>query len=174
MLPEKTGVSFAERLDKLRERVEPSDTVHQWIDLLVDMLLLGYFPFDTYGMGHCLQPHNLCIDGGCADTDSLVPMSAIDDDRYFNELFLNGSLALAQSISRYLRGTWGESQAHQVIVSLVWEELHCRLRQRLAQGERCDPRLERIVTSTSLFPRFELFLGSILLGQIPPRGAIWV
>jgi hypothetical protein len=77
-----------------------------------------------------------------------VPRSAIDDDRYFHELFLNGSLALAQSISRYLRGTWGESQAHPVIVSLVWEELQCRLRQRLAQGESCDPRLERIVKST--------------------------
>ena len=47
MLPERTGVSFAERLDRLRERVEPSETVHQWIDLLADMMFLGYFPFDT-------------------------------------------------------------------------------------------------------------------------------
>ena len=125
-------------------------------------------------MGHCLQGQNLCIDGGCADTDSLVAMSAIDDDRYFAELFLNGSLALAQSISRYLRGTWGENQAQQVIVSLVWEELHRRLRERLAQGEACDPRLERIVNCTGLFARLELFLGSILLGQVPPRGEIWV
>ena len=93
---------------------------------------------------------------------------------YFAELFLNGSLALAQSISRYLRGTWGENQAHQVIVSLVWEELHRRLRERLAQGEACDPRLERIVNCTGLFARLELFLGSILLGQVPPRGEIWV
>jgi hypothetical protein len=174
MLPERTGVTFAERLDKLRERVEPSETVHKWIDLLADMLLLGYFPFDTYCMGHCLQAHNLCIDGGCADTDSLVAMSAIGDDRYFAELFLNGSLALALSISRYLRGTWGENQAHQVIVSLVWEELHRRLRERLAQGEDCSPRLQRIVKCEGLFARLELFLGSILLGQVPPRGEIWV
>jgi hypothetical protein len=174
MLPERTGVSFAERLSTLRDRVEPSETIRQWIDLLADMLLLGYFPFDTYCMGHCLQAHNLCIDGGCADTDSLVAMSAVGDDRYFTELFLNGLLALAQSISRFLRGTWGENQAQQVIVSLVWEEVHRRLRERLAQGEACDPRLERIVRCTGLFPRLEVFLGSILLGQVPPRGKIWV
>jgi hypothetical protein len=174
MLPERTGASFAERLGKLRERVEPSETVHRWIELLVDMLLLGYFPFDTYCMGHCLQAHNLCIDGGCADTDSLVAMCAVGDDRYFTELFLNGSLALAQSISRYLRGTWGENQAHQVIVSLVWEELHRRLRERLAQGESCDPRLDRLVNCTGLFVRLEVLLGSILLGQVPARGEIWV
>jgi hypothetical protein len=174
MLPERTGVSFAERLDKLRERVEPSETVHRWIDLLVDMLLLRYFPFDTYCMGHCLQAQNLCIDGGCADTDSLVPMSTIGEGRYFNELFLNGSLALALSISRYLRGTWAENHANHVIVSLVWEELHRRLRARLAQGENCDPRLERVVKCRGLFARLELFLGSILLGEVPPRGEIWL
>jgi hypothetical protein len=174
MLPERTGASFAERLDRLRERVEPSETVHRWIELLVDMLLLGYFPFGTYCMGHCLQAQNLCIDGGCADTDSLVAMSAVGDDRYFTELFLNGALALAQSTSRYLRGTWGENQAHQVIVSLVWEEVHRRLRERLAQGERCDPRLERIVNCTGLFARLEVLLGSILLGGVTPRGEIWV
>jgi hypothetical protein len=173
MLPERTGVSFAERLDKLRERVEPSETVERWIDLLADMLLLGYFPFDTYCMGHCLQAHNLCIDGGCADTDSLVAMCTIGDDRYFSELFLSGSLALAQSISRYLRGVWGDNQAHQVIVSLVWEALHRRLRDRLADGEICDPRLECIINSTDLFARLELLLGNILLGQAPPRGEMW-
>jgi hypothetical protein len=174
MLPERTGVSFAQRLDKLRQRVEPAETVDRWIDLLADMLLLGYFPFDTYCMGHCLQAHNLCIDGGCADTDSLVAMSTIGDDRYFTELFLSGSLALAQSISRYLRGVWGNNQAHQVTVSLVWEELHRRLRARLADGESGDPRLEGIINSRDLFARLELLLGSILLGQVPPRGEIWV
>jgi hypothetical protein len=174
MLPERTGVSFAERLARLRERLEPSETVHKWIDLLVDMLLLGYFPFDTYCMGHCLQAHNLCIDGGCADTDSLVPMSAISDDRYFNELFLQGSVALALSISRYLRGAWGENHANYVIVSSVWEDLHRRLRERLVQGEACDPRLERIINCTDLFGRLELFLNSILLGAVPPRGEIWM
>jgi hypothetical protein len=174
LYPERAGASFAERLDKLRERVEPAETVHQWIDLLADMLLLGYFPFDTYCMGHCLQVHNLCIDGGCADTDSLIAMSAIAHDQYFNELFLNGSLALALSISRYLRGTWAESHANYVIVSSVWEELHRRLRERLARGECCDPRLERVVNSRGLFERLELLLGSILLGGIPPRGEIWV
>jgi hypothetical protein len=172
--PERTGASFAERLDRLRERVEPSETVHEWIDLLADMLFLGYFPFDTYCMGHCLQAHNLCIDGGCADTDSLIAMSAIADDRYFNELFLNGSLALALSISRYLRGTWAENHANYVIVSSVWEELHRRLRERLAWGGSSDPRLERVVQSTGLFERLELLLGSILLGEVPPRGEIWV
>jgi hypothetical protein len=174
MLPERTGVSFAERLAILRERNEPSETVHKWIDLLVDMLCLGYFPFDTYCMGHCLQAHNLCIDGGCADTDSLVPISAIGDDRYFNELFLNGCLALALSVSRYLRGTWGENHANYVIVCSVWEDLHRRLRERLAQGESCDPRLERIVNCTDLFARLKLLLNSILLGGVPPRGEIWM
>jgi hypothetical protein len=172
--PERAGASFAERLDRLQERVEPSETVHRWIDLLADMLLLGYFPFDTYCMGHCLQAHNLCIDGGCADTDSLVPMSTIGEQRYFNELFLNGCLALALSISRYLRGTWAENHANYVIVASVWEELHRRLRERLARGESCDPRLERVVKSTELFERLELLLGSILLGEVPPRGEIWV
>jgi hypothetical protein len=170
---ERTGASFAERLDKLRERVEPAETVHQWIDLLVDMLFLGYFPFDTYCMGHCLQAHNLCIDGGCADTDSLVAMSTIGDDRYFNELFLHSSLELALAISRYLRGTWEPNHANYVIIASVWEELHGRLRERLAEGERCDPRLERIMKGTGFFARLELFLGSILPGGVTPRGEIW-
>jgi hypothetical protein len=125
--PERMGAAFAQRLDKLRERAEPSETIDGWIELLADMLLLGYFPFDTYYMGHCLQLHNLCIDGGCVDTDSIVPMSNVPDDRYFTELFLQTTLALAQSISAYLRGTWSENQANQVIVASVWEELQRRL-----------------------------------------------
>jgi hypothetical protein len=173
-VPERMGASFAGRLEKLRERAEPSETVDQWIDLVADMLLLGYFPFDTYCMGHCLQGQNLCIDGGCADTDSLVAMNAIGDDRYFRELFLQGSLALALSVSRYLRGTMAENSANHVIVCSVWEELHRRLRDRLARGESCDPRLGRIVNCTELFDRLELLLGSILLGAVPPRGEIWV
>jgi hypothetical protein len=172
--PERTGASFAERLDTLRERIEPAETIHLWIELRADMLLRGYFPFDTYGMGHCLQPHNLCIDGGCADTDSLVPMSAIGEERFFTELFLNGSLALALSISRYRRGTGAENHANSVLVSSVWEDLHRRLRKRLAQGERCDPRLERVVKSTGLLERLERLLGNILLGGVPPRGEIGV
>jgi hypothetical protein len=173
-LPERMGASLAERLDRLRGRVEPSETVDLWVDLLADMLLLGYFPFDTYCMGHCLQGQNLCIDGGCADTDSLVAMSAIGEDRYFNELFLEASLALALSISRYLRGTMAANHAHDVIVCSVWEDLHRRLRERLAGGESCDPRLERVVKCQGLFARLELFLGSILLGAVAPRGEIWV
>jgi hypothetical protein len=172
-LPERMGASFAERLDKLRERAEPAETVKGWIDLVADMLLLGYLPFDTYCMGHCLQGQNLCIDGGCADTDSLVAMSAIRDDRYFNELFLDACLALATSISRYLRGTMAENYSHYVILCVVWEELHRRLRGRLAQGELCDPRLERIIKNPAWFDRLELLLGSVLLGAAPTRGEMW-
>jgi hypothetical protein len=172
-LPERMGASFGERLDQLRERAEPAESVNGWIDLVADMLLLGYFPFDTYCMGHCLQGQNLCIDGGCADTDSLTAMNAIREDRYFNELYLDACTALAVSISRYLRGTMSDNHAHYVVLSLVWEELHCRLRGRLAQGEPCDPRLERIIKNPAWFDRLELLLGSILLGAAPTRGEIW-
>lgn len=172
--PQRMGNSFAQRLEKLRERAEPWETIDGWIGLLADMLLLGYFPFDTYYMGHCLQLQNLCIDGGCVDTDSLVPMSSIHDDGYFYELLLQGTLALAQSISMYLRGTGSENQANQVIVASVWEELHRRLREELAAGESCDPRLDRLVNTRSLFARMELLLGSILLGAVPERGDIWM
>jgi hypothetical protein len=171
--PERMGASVAQRLDRLRERVEPSDTVTSWIQLVADMLLLGYFPFDTYYMGHCLQLQNLCIDGGCVDTDSLVPMSRIGEERYFNELFVQNTLALAQSISSYLRGTGSENQANQVIVASVWEELHRRLRDRVTRGESCDPRLERLLNTGGYFARLERLLGSILLGAVPERGDIW-
>jgi hypothetical protein len=101
-------------------------------------------------------------------------MSGVRDDQYFNELFLQGTLALAQSISGYLRGTWSENQANQLIVASVWEELQRRLRDRLAAGETCDPRLERLLNTTSFFARMELFLGSVLLGAVPERGEIWM
>ena len=129
--PERMGASLAERLEKLRERAEPSETIDSWIGLLADMLVLGYFPFDTYYMGHCLQIQNLCIDGGCVDTDSIVPMSGVQDERYFIELFLQTTLALASSISAYLRGTWSENHAHHVIVASVWEELQRRLARQV-------------------------------------------
>jgi hypothetical protein len=51
--------------------------------------------------------------------------------------------------------------------------LHRRLGERLAEGERCDPRLEHIVKRTGFFARLELFLGSILPGGVTPRGEIW-
>jgi hypothetical protein len=171
--PCRMGNSLAQRLDKLRERAEPSETVDGWMQLLTDMLLLGYFPFDTYHMGHCLQLQNLCIDGGCVDTDSIVPMSSVHDDRYFNELFLEAALALARSIGRYLRGTGSDNQANQAIVASVWEELHRRLRGRVARGETCDPRLERLLKTGDFFARLELLLSSILLGAVPERGEIW-
>jgi hypothetical protein len=167
--PERMGVSFAERLDTLRQRFEPSQTIQRWMNLLADMLFLGYFPFDTYYMGHCLQPQNLCIDGGCADTDSLVPMSTIPEERYFIELFLDASIWLAWSISQYLRGSLEENYANAVIMCCVWEDLHRLLRDRLARGEAGDPRLERIVKSEDFFVRLEFFLGNLLLGAVSPR-----
>lgn len=171
--PERMGASLAQRFDTLRKRVDPVETLEGWLQLATDMLLLGYFPFESDYMGHCLQFQNLCIDGGCVDTDSIVPMNRIEGEQYFNELFVQNSMALAESISAYVRGTSSANHVNDLILASVWEELLRRLRDRVAAGESCDPRLKRLLMTRGFFPRLELLLSSLLLGTVSERGEIW-
>jgi len=122
-LHERAGVSFASRVDALSERTAPWSVVQSWIALLADILLMGYFPLDTYAMGHCVQAQNLCIDGGLADTDSLRRMSEISDQQFY-EIFLQTIGELIKACTIYLTGTATGRYTDQIIGSTLWYVLY--------------------------------------------------
>lgn len=63
--------------------------IKQWIRLIADILIAGWFPATKFGVGNCLQIQNLAINGGFCDIDSIFPMTDVSnlDDFYGHFIF---------------------------------------------------------------------------------------
>jgi hypothetical protein len=164
--PEST---FSETMAELRKRVSPERAIENWIDLLIDMLFLGYLPFDTYFMGHCLQSQNLCVDGGFADMDSIIPMREIENERRLQELFLHTLSEFARSVSEFLLKGHDTSHAAELMKNLIWEEFFRRARKRLRRQTPLDRRLKGLLAEAPLMEKAELLLSTVLPGAGPKR-----
>lgn len=93
------------------EQVE--ENFGRWMQLLAEMLCLGYMPYAPWhhGMGGCVDPGNVCIDGGFNDLLTLVPFDAIPDDALFRQSLTASVRMLAESMTTMAAASIGVPSA---------------------------------------------------------------
>jgi len=119
-------------------KVDFRAAIDKWLDLVAEMLVVGYVPTGSIHQGNCMQVQNLCVDGGACDIDSLEPMSRIKTDRDFLDALFYSLFMLTWSISFVL--TNKRHHVDQVVFAMVWSEL-CERVARKSKGGPVDPRL---------------------------------
>lgn len=99
-----------ERLTALGHGIGPRAVVNGWVELLAGMLCLGYLPADPLASlsGLCVEAHNLTLDGGMVDLDSLRPMASFGSVEHALAALERSFEILNGSICRYLLGERAE------------------------------------------------------------------
>lgn len=112
--------------------IDFKSAIDGWLDLVAEMLVLGYFPTANIHQGNCMQAQNLVIDGGMCDIDSLEAMSNLTTDRDFHDALFYSLLQLTASICSVLT----DKTAHvgQIVFATVWSELVTRVQSKSERG----------------------------------------
>ena len=136
-------------------------TFDKWIELLSRILCLGFMPYVPWhhGMGSCLDPGNVCIDGGFNDLLTLVPFDAIPSDVLFQRSVQLCIQILADSMGSLSAAAIGipsvvETDATTLAAAYVTEHLRRHVHAIQGEGHAVDARLvacfERPVASAIL------------------------
>ncbi|MBT9583412.1 hypothetical protein IV102_08680 [bacterium] len=159
--PLSAQVSLQQRLSALGHGDLPGLIVDRWTQLLARMLCLGYVPADPLSslQGLCLEAHNLTLDGGMVDLDSLRPMASFPNQAHV-QLALERSLeVLTQSLIQFLSG----DPAHLTAASGAVREQVARLcREAGDRGHLMPEPLARFLNAQSAFDSLVLSLQSSL------------
>jgi hypothetical protein len=118
-----------------------------WLDLIADMLILGYFPTYHIHQGNCLQPQNLVIDGGMCDIDSLHPMSKDRTDIEFMDALFYSLIQFCASVTSVVTDRVQHTQ--QLVWGMLWPELVERVHAKAKDGV-ADPRILDVLKPMSL------------------------
>lgn len=126
------------------------ETSKQWIQLLAEMLSLGYMPYAPWhhGMGGCVDTGNVCIDGGFNDLLTLVPFEAIPDDALFRQSLSASVRMLSESMTVMMAASIGApSTGDQEAMALMMTYVNRVLRENVGaiegSGHSVDARLRR-------------------------------
>ena len=129
------------------EQVEA--TFSSWTTLLAEMLCLGYMPYAPWhhGMGGCVDPGNVCIDGGFNDLLTLVPFDAIPDELLFRRSLQASTQMLADSMTKLAAAAVGipsvtEGDAVGMATAYITEQLRLHVEACEQEGHTVDPRLK--------------------------------
>jgi hypothetical protein len=139
-------------------------TVQQWIQLLSELLCLDYMPFVPWhhGMGGCVDPGNVCIDGGFCDLLTLVPFDGIPDDQLFRKSLHMSIKMLAESIASLAAVSFGtgvvsDPDAVALAEAYVTSHLHDHIRNGERKGYEINVRLIESIASPGLADIFDIF-----------------
>jgi hypothetical protein len=130
------------------EQVE--ETVDRWTQLMAEMLCLEYMPYASWhhGMGGCVDPGNVCIDGGFNDLLTLVPFDAIPDESLFRNSLQLSIKMLADSTVTLVSASIGmplgaETEAGALAVSHLTRSIREYVLASQQDGRSIDERLKR-------------------------------
>ncbi len=125
-------------------------TFSSWAKLLSEMLCLNYMPFVPWhhGMGACVDPGNVCIDGGFNDLLTLVPFDAIPEDILFHRSLQTSIQMLAESMTKMSAVSIGfpsvtETDVTTMAATYLKDRLHEHIRSSEQEGHAVDARLRR-------------------------------
>ena len=125
-------------------------TCRSWIQLLGEMLCLDYMPYVPWhhGMGGCIDPGNVCIDGGFNDLLTLTSFDAIPDEVLFRRSLQASIQGLADSMVSLSAASIGlpsvtEKDAAELAAALINENLRKHIRASASEGHEIDARLTR-------------------------------
>ncbi len=123
-----------------------------WLDLVSEMLVLGYFPTYHIHQGNMMQPQNLVIDGGICDIDSLHPMSKDTTDRDFMDSLFYSLVQLCVSVTSVLTDRTQHTQA--IVWGALWPEIAQRVQAKAKDGV-VDARILDVMKPMSLDMLFD-------------------
>jgi hypothetical protein len=125
-------------------------TFSRWTDLMAEILCLNYMPYVPWhhGMGGCVDPGNVCIDGGFNDLLTLSPFDAIPDDVLFYRSLQSSIQCLADSMVMMAAAAVGapivsDPDASAVAVRMVVARLRENVHVAQRRGHDVDIRLKR-------------------------------
>jgi hypothetical protein len=125
-------------------------TCGSWIRLLAEMLCLDYMPYVPWhhGMGGCVDPGNVCIDGGFNDLLTLTTFDAIPDEVLFRRSMQATIQMLAESMTSLSAASIGlpavtETDATALTASYITEGLREHILASERDGHAMDARLGR-------------------------------
>ena len=132
-------------------------TFNNWIELMADLLHLGYMPYApwNHGMGACVDPGNACVDGGFNDLLTIVPFDAIPGEHLFWRSLSSSVQLLASSIVAMCAATtnsrpWSQSDPIGVAIAYVMERLRTRILSYECQSHPVDDRLAQFFEEPSV------------------------
>jgi hypothetical protein len=131
-------------------------TFTDWIQLMADLLALGYMPYApwNHGMGAYVDPGNACIDGGFNDLLTIVAFDSMPNEDVFwrglgQSIQMLASSAMAMCTAA--TGTRPPLQSEPVAaIAYVTEGLRERIRAEHLSGADLDPRLVRFFERPSV------------------------
>jgi hypothetical protein len=112
--------------------------VVSWCDLFARMLVSGFVPTTPVHTGNCLQSHNVAIDGGLCDVDSVEAVSSLE---YTRDLASALSYSLEVLTETVVSAT---ALPHHFAAGFLWQEIARRTREK-ARGTACDSRIAKLV-----------------------------
>jgi hypothetical protein len=112
--------------------------IDSWTDIFARMLVAGFVPTTPVHTGNCLQSHNVVIDGGLCDVDSLEPIASLPHTRDLASALSTSLTELTQTVSS------ATSLPRQVTAAYLWEEITKRTRE-IAQVVPLDPRIAELI-----------------------------
>ncbi len=177
-------------------REQTEEVFDSWTQLFAGMLCLGYMPYAPWhhGMGGCVDPGNVCIDGGFNDLLTLVPFDAIPDDLLFRHSLAASIKMLAESMVGMAVACIGvpplqdgdavllatayvgrKLQEHLLCIGQDGRGIDARLRRYFAAAEVSDivelvRRAHQSRIRSTQFARAELHTAPLAPAQDPARG----
>jgi hypothetical protein len=98
---------YKERMSKVTsDNRDVPRIVEGWTKLLVQMMALGYLPKNPASLltADCMQPWNVCMDGGWVDFDSVVSIQNLLDEKEINDVVRRSVRSLAINIGCLMAG----------------------------------------------------------------------
>jgi hypothetical protein len=155
--PDATNPATLEkRMQVLRSQCQPEVTIERWTEAVSRLLILGYVATDPANLnrGYCVQPQNLCVDGGFVDVNSIRQIQSFKAQGEFKYALTRTVQVLSASISWFLTGTQSGVDAYLQhlpdVYYFVWDALRTKIRTAASAGESLHPWLVDAVASEGL------------------------
>jgi hypothetical protein len=132
-------------------------SVNRLIKIVARMLSINYLPlsFHDHGIGQCIAPQNVTLNGGICDMGSLFAFSKIRSDKEFYELTLSMGVMLSKTSQALLLDPlpnliyeFEDPTTSSVLLnSYIWSKLSVEYDKACSiAGLKTDPRLDRLLS----------------------------
>lgn len=139
-----------------------ADTLGKWAQLMSEMLCLNYMPYAPWhhGMGGCVDPGNVCLDGGFNDLLTLVPFDAIPDEVLFRHSLQASIKMLADSMVALASASIGialgsEADPGSLATEYAMRTIRDHVFAEEGRGGAVDARLRRFFDSPRVADIFD-------------------
>nr|BAP05584.1 CalN [uncultured Candidatus Entotheonella sp.] len=151
-------LQYIERMSTIKSGgLDVQRIIEGWTKVLVQMMAVGYLPKDPGSLltADCMQPWNVCVDGGWVDLDSVVPIESLLDEKEISDVVRRSVRALAINICYLMVGKAALSTGiRDRFVEIDWLVMN-EVSRRILEEDRergVDDRLRKVFATSGLYP----------------------